>query len=139
MEEENKPIKRQYRKAKEDDRRKVTSKLNLEKARQKKLEMLSIAREKENQSQESSDSNSSDSNSSDSDSDVIVIAPKKKGKKKEKENKKTTKVKKRSGRGAVTKKQVIKIVNPTPPQQAPPAQKESDIEFFKRMLLSQHK
>ena len=121
--------KRRYKKAGPNDRRKQTSKVNLEKARQRKLEMLSKARDQEKKKYDSAESSDSESSeASDSDSDVIVIAPKKKEKKKKQQKRKP----------GITKKQVIKIINPAP-QQAPPQQKESDIEFFKRMLLNQHK
>ena len=85
--------KRRYKKAGPNDRRKQTSKVNLEKARQRKLEMLSKARDQEKKKYDSAESSDSESSeASDSDSDVIVIAPKKKEKKK-----KQQKVKRKPG------------------------------------------
>ena len=137
--EEEQP-KRKYNKAKENDRRRETSKLNMAKARQKKLELLSLGKELQKkksmeryQNPESSDS----SESSDSDdSDVIVIAPRKK--KHEIKKEKKQEVKKEKKRRSVTKKQVIKIVNPAP-EKAPAPVSDSKEDFFTRTLLSMYK
>lgn len=132
MEEEQ--SKRKYNKAKENDRRRETSRLNMAKARQRKLELLSLGKElhqKKLMESDPSDSESSDSSSSSDsdDSDVIVIAPRKK--KQEKERRSVTKK-----RRPVTKKQVIKIVNPAP-EKAPVTDSKED--FFTKTLLSKYK
>jgi len=146
------PVKKQYKKAGPNDKRHLTSKSNLQKARERKLEMLKKGKQKEEEEKAEPVSDyDSDSDSSD-DSDYIVIAPKNKKKgsgKKAPEKKEDASVreelnlikqmlsqKKRSSR----KKQVIKIVNPAPAPIAPVVPiKDADMDYFKKLLLSQIK
>ena len=149
------PIRKQYKKAGPNDKRHVTSKSNLQKARQRKLEMLRKGKEKEKEETRrfvSESESDIDSDSSD-DSDYIVITPKnKKPKEKPKKSsnnedgalreelnqlKQMLTKKKRAPR----KKQVIQIVNPAPTNSTPIQQpvKDADMDYFKKLLLSQLK
>ena len=138
--------KRQYKKAGPNDKRRTTSKLNLQKARERKLELLRKAKEIEEKDPviTESESESESDDSSESDEDVIVIAPKRKVKKEEdsglrKEfNELKEMLSKKSKKRRPKKKQIINILPANPPATAEP-KKDAGFDLFKKLLLSQCK
>lgn len=148
--------KRKYKKAGPNDKRRVTSKLNLQKARERKLELLRKAKEIEVEKTEPFVAESDPESESDSsdDEDVIVIAPKRKSKKKEKEKEKEKEsdirkelnelkamLAKKTQKRQPKKKQIINILppNPTAPAPVPEPPKDTGVDLFKKLLLSQCK
>ena len=138
--------KREYKKAGPDDKQKVTSKLNLQKARERKLELLKKAKGIEVEKTKPLVVESEpDSDSESSDEDVIVIAPKRKPQKKKKEEKESDPRKelnelkamlaKKSNRKQPKKKQIINIHPAPAPVPEPP--KDTGDALFKKLLLSQ--
>lgn len=140
--------KRQYKKAGPNDKRRTTSKLNLQKARERKLELLRKAKEIEEKdpvvTESESESESESDDSSESDEDVIVIAPKRKVKKEEDSGirKELSELKamlaKKNKKRQPKKKQIINIL-PANPQASAEPKKDAGFDLFKKLLLSQCK
>ena len=138
--------KRQYKKAGPNDKRKTTSKLNLQKARERKLELLRKAKEIEEKDPvvTESESESESDDSSESDEDVIVIAPKQRVKKEEDSGirKELSELKamlaKKNKKRQPKKKQIINIL-PANPQATAEPKKDAGFDLFKKLLLSQCK
>lgn len=118
---------------KKTDKRKVTSKTNMEKARQAKLEQLKKKKEDKNNTKEyeiyDSDSASSSDSDTETDDEVIIVKGKKRNNKTqmseiEKLNAEIVELKKmvhkEKSKNNKAKKQVIKVVNQQPSRPSDP-------------------